>query len=179
MFHATTILAVRKNKKLVFAGDGQASMGQTIVKSTVKKLRKLDDGKIIGGFAGSTADAFTLFDLFESKIKEYSGKFERAAVEMAKMWRTDKILRNLEAMLLLGNKEKTLLISGNGDILEPDKDAHAIGSGGSYALAAACALLNNTDLSAREIAKQSMDIAADICVYTNHNIVFEEIESDK
>ncbi len=177
MFCATTILAVRKNNKLVIAGDGQVTMNQTVVKANANKLRKLDSGKVIAGFAGSTADAFKLFEMFESKLKEHGGQFLRAAVEMAKDWRTDKVLRRLEALLLVGNAEKTLLISGTGDVLEPDYNVHAIGSGGSYALAAARALLENSELDARTIADKAMHIAADICVYTNDHIVFEEIES--
>lgn len=175
MFHATTILAVRKNGKLVFAGDGQVSLGQSVVKAHANKLRTLCDGQVLAGFAGSTADAFKLFDLFEAKIKAHNGQFVRAAVELAKEWRSDRMLRRLEAMLLVGNKEKLLIISGSGDVLEPDHDAHAIGSGGAYALAAARALLDATELDAKAIAKKAMDIAADICVYTNHNHVFLEL----
>jgi len=175
MFHATTILAVRKGNQVILAGDGQASMGQTIIKAKVNKLRRLYNGKIIAGFAGSTADAFMLFDLFEAKLKEHNGQLLRAAVELAKMWRSDRILRRLEALLLVANEEKTLLISGNGDVLEPDTASYAIGSGGNYAYAASRALLENTDLSLKEIAQKSMQIAADICVYTNHNFVYEEL----
>lgn len=175
MFHATTILAVRRGKRLVLAGDGQVSLGQSIVKSNANKLRLLCDGKVLAGFAGSTADAFKLFELFEAKIKAHGGQFLRAAVELAKEWRSDRILRRLEAMLLVANSEKTLLISGNGDVLEPEHDAYAIGSGGHYALAAARALLEETELDAKAIAKKAMDIAADICVYTNHNQVFLEL----
>lgn len=177
MFHATTILVVRRNENVVMAGDGQVSMNQTIVKAKANKLRRLSDGKIIAGFAGSTADAFLLFDMFEKKLKEHSGQFVRAAVELAKDWRSDKILRRLEALLLVANAEKTLLISGNGDVLEPDTTVHAIGSGGYYALAAARALVENTEMSPREIAEKSMGIAADICVYTNRNFVFEELKA--
>lgn len=176
MFHATTILVVRRKDKVVMAGDGQVSMGQTIVKGSANKLRKLGDGKIIAGFAGSTADAFLLYDLFEKKLKAQGGQFVRAAVELAKDWRSDKILRRLEAVLLVANAEKTLLISGLGDVIEPDSDAHAIGSGGNYALAAARALVENTDMPARQIAEKAMGIAADICVYTNRNFNFEELE---
>lgn len=175
MFHATTILAVRKNGKLVFAGDGQVSLGQSIVKSHANKLRILCDGQVLAGFAGSTADAFKLFELFEAKIKAHGGQFVRAAVELAKEWRSDRMLRRLEAMLLVANKEKTLIISGSGDVLEPDYHVHAIGSGGAYAMAAARALLDETELDARVIAKKAMDIAADICVYTNHHQVFLEL----
>ena len=176
MFHATTILAVRKNGKLVFAGDGQVTLGQqSIVKANANKLRKLCDGDVLAGFAGSTADAFKLFDLFEAKIKAHGGQFLRAAVELAKEWRTDRMLRRLEAMLLVGNKEKILIISGSGDVIEPDHPVHSIGSGSPYALAAARALLEETDLDARVIAKKAMDIAADVCVFTNHHQVFLEL----
>jgi ATP-dependent HslUV protease subunit HslV len=175
MFHATTILAVRKNGRVVLAGDGQVSMGQSVIKANANKLRRLCDGAVIAGFAGSTADAFKLFDLFEEKIKAHGGQFVRAAVELAKEWRTDRMLRRLEAMLLVANKDKILLISGTGDVLEPDYDVHAIGSGGPYALAAARALVETSDLDAHTIAKKAMDIAADICVYTNNNLVFLEL----
>lgn len=179
MFHATTILAVRRKGHVVIAGDGQVSMGQTIVKAHARKLRQLDNGKIIAGFAGSTADAFLLFDMFEKKIKEHGGQFIRAAVELAKDWRSDKVLRRLEALLLVADAEKTLVISGSGDVLEPDVDVHAIGSGGAYALSAARALVENSDLDAQTIAEKSMQIAADICVYTNNNFVFEELKIGK
>ena len=175
MFHATTILAVRKNGKTVLAGDGQVSMGQSVIKANANKLRRLCEGQVVAGFAGSTADAFKLFDLFEEKIKAHGGQFVRAAVELAKEWRTDRILRRLEAMLLVANKDKILLISGTGDVLEPDYDVHAIGSGGSYALAAARALVESTDLDAHTIAKKAMEIASDICVYTNNHLVFLEL----
>ena len=175
MFHATTIVAVRRQGKVVIAGDGQVSMNNTVVKATAKKLRRLGDGKIVAGFAGSTADALTLFDLFEQKLKEHGGQLVRAAVELAKDWRRDKILRRLEALLLVADKERILMISGAGDVLEPDGDCHAIGSGGPFALAAARALVENTELSAREIAEKSMHVAADICTFTNHNIVVEEL----
>ena len=175
MFHATTILAVRRADKVVMAGDGQVTMNNTVVKAHANKLRRLSDGKIIAGFAGSTADAFMLFDMFEKKLKEYNGQFVRAAVQLAQDWRSDKILRRLEALLLVADKEKTLLISGTGDVLEPDLEVHAIGSGGSYALAAARALLENTQMTPREIAEKAMEIASDICVMTNSNFVFEEL----
>jgi ATP-dependent HslUV protease, peptidase subunit HslV len=175
MFHATTILAVRKNNRLVFVGDGQVSLGQSIVKANANKLRSICDGQVLAGFAGSTADAFKLFELFEAKLKAHGGQFLRAAVELAKEWRSDRMLRRLEAMLLVGNKDKILLISGTGDVLEPDHNVHAIGSGGSYALAAARALLENSELDAHTIAEKAMDIAADICVYTNHHKVFLEL----
>lgn len=176
MFHATTILVVRGKDKVVMAGDGQVSMNQTVVKATANKLRRLGDGKIVAGFAGSTADAFLLYDLFEKKLKAHGGQFVRAAVELAKDWRSDKILRRLEALLLVANSEKTLLISGSGDVIEPDTNVHAIGSGGNYALSAARALAESTTLPTREIAEKAMNIAADICVYTNRNFVFEELE---
>jgi ATP-dependent HslUV protease subunit HslV len=175
MFHATTILAVRKNGRVVLAGDGQVSFGQSVIKANANKLRRLCEGKVIAGFAGSTADAFKLFDLFEEKIKAHGGQFVRAAVELAKEWRTDRMLRRLEAMLLVANHEKILLISGTGDVLEPDYDVHAIGSGGPYALSAARALVESTDLDARTIAQKAMSIAADICVYTNDHLVFLEL----
>jgi ATP-dependent HslUV protease subunit HslV len=175
MFHGTTILAVRKNNQVVIAGDGQVSLGQSVVKAKANKLRKLCEGQIVAGFAGSTADAFKLFELFETKIKAHGGQFMRAAVELAKEWRTDRILRRLEAMLLVANKEKILLISGTGDVLEPDFNVHSIGSGSPYALAAARALYESTDLDARSIAEKAMNIAADMCVYTNHNHTFLEL----
>lgn len=175
MFHATTILAVRRGNQVVMAGDGQVSMNNTVIKARANKLRRLADGKIIAGFAGSTADAFMLFDMFEKKLKEYNGQFVRAAVQLAQDWRSDKILRRLEALLLVADKEKTLLISGTGDVLEPDLEVHAIGSGGSYALAAARALLENTAMTPKEIAEKAMEIASDICVFTNDQFVFEEL----
>lgn len=175
MFHATTILAVRKNNRFVLAGDGQVTLGHSIIKANANKLRVLCDGQVLAGFAGSTADAFKLFELFETKIKAHGGQFVRAAVELAKEWRSDRMLRRLEAMLLVGNHEKTLVITGSGDVLEPDHAAHAIGSGGPYALAAARALLEETDLDAKTIAKKSMIIAGDICVYTNHQHIFLEL----
>lgn len=176
-FEGTTIVAVRRGDKVVLAGDGQVSMNNTVVKATANKLRRLYDGKVLAGFAGSTADAFMLFEMFEGKLKEHSGQLVRAAVELAKEWRRDKMLRRLEALLLVADAERTFLISGNGDVLEPDAGVHAIGSGGHYAFAAARALLENTDLDARAIAEKAMHIAADICAFTNHNIVFEELEA--
>ena len=173
--HATTILAVRQNGETVIAADGQVSIQHTIVKANTNKLRRLNDGKVLAGFAGSTADAFLLFDLFEKKLKAHGGQLVRAAVELAKDWRSDKILRRLEAQLLTADKERILLISGSGDVLEPDFNVHAIGSGGSYALAAARALLDTSDLSAQAIAEKSLHIAADICIYTNHQLVFETL----
>ena len=179
MFHGTTILSVRREGAVVLAGDGQVSMNQTIVKGSANKLRLLDEGRILAGFAGSTADAFLLFEMFEVKIKKFSGQFVRASVELAKDWRSDKVLRRLEALLLVADKERTLVISGSGDVLEPDVPVHAIGSGGSYALSAARALLENTELRAREIAQKAMTIAADICIYTNHQFVFQELKAKK
>ncbi len=176
-FHATTIIAVRRRGQVVLAGDGQVSMQNTVVKATANKLRRIYDGKVIAGFAGATADAFMLFDMFEGKLKEHNGKLARAAVELAKEWRSDRVLRRLEALLLVADKERTLLISGNGDVLEPDAEAHAIGSGGSYALAAARALCETTELDAKTIAEKAMHIAADICIFTNHNIQFEVLEA--
>jgi len=167
---STTILAVQKDGKTAIAGDGQVSLQQTVMKSKANKIRLVQDSKVAAGFAGSTADALTLFEKFEAKLKEYSGNITRAAVELAKEWRTDRILRRLEAMMIVADKEHIFVLSGNGDVIEPDDGIAAIGSGGSYALAAARALKGNTKLSAKEIVEQSMGIAADICVFTNHNI---------
>jgi len=172
---STTVLVVRSGGKVVMGSDGQVTMGQTVVKSTARKLRRLGDGKIVAGFAGSAADGLTLFEKFEGKLKEASGNLMRAAVELAKDWRTDRVLRRLEALLLVADREHILMLSGTGDIIEPDTDVAAIGSGGNYALAAARALMAETKLSAREIAERSLGIAADICVYTNSNFVFEEL----
>ena len=169
----TTILCLKKADQVVMAGDGQVSMGQTILKHSARKVRRLYNDTVLAGFAGSTADAMTLFDKFEAKLKEYKGDIVRSAVELAKDWRTDKILRRLEAMLLVANKEKILLISGLGDVIEPDSSVLAIGSGGPYAYAAARALIENSNLDAETIAEKSMDIAADICVYTNKNRIVE------
>tara|TARA_B100000925_G_C21917505_1_gene434308 strand:+ start:58 stop:582 length:525 start_codon:yes stop_codon:yes gene_type:complete len=173
--HGTTILAIRKGNETVIAADGQVSIQHTIVKANTNKLRKLNDGKVLAGFAGSTADAFLLFDLFEKKLKTFNGQLVRAAVELAKDWRSDKMLRRLEAQLLTADKERILLISGSGDVLEPDHDVHAIGSGGAYALSAGRALLDTSDLDAKAIAEKSMHIAADICIYTNHQVVIETL----
>lgn len=172
---STTVIAVRKNGRVAMAGDGQVTMGNTVMKGNARKVRRLYDGKVLTGFAGATADAFNLFDKFEGKIKEYAGDLTRAAVELAKQWRTDKALRQLEALLLVADKDKILLISGTGDVIEPENDVLAIGSGGNYAYAAALAYLESSDLSAREIAQRSMKIAGDICIYTNNNIVVEEL----
>jgi ATP-dependent HslUV protease subunit HslV len=174
---ATTVLGVIHNGEAAIGGDGQATMDKTVMKATVTKVRRLHEGKIVAGFAGSTADAFTLFEKYESKIEEYNGDLKRAAVEMAKEWRKDKFLRKLEALLIVMNKDQALLISGQGDVIEPDDDILAIGSGGSFALAAARALKKDApDLSAKEIIEKSLNIAADICIYTNHNLSILEIE---
>ncbi|HOE08191.1 MAG TPA: ATP-dependent protease subunit HslV [Treponemataceae bacterium] len=172
---STTVIAVKKNGKMAMAGDGQVTMGNTVMKGNAKKVRRMYDGKVLTGFAGATADAFNLFDKFEMKLKEYSGDITRSAVELAKIWRTDKALRQLEALLLVANSEKILLISGTGDVIEPENDVLAIGSGGNYAYAAALAYLESSELSAREIAEKSLKIAGDICIYTNNNIIVEEI----
>lgn len=170
----TTILAVKKDNKVVIAGDGQVTMGQSMVmKHTAKKVRRLYKGKVIGGFAGATADAFTLFERFEAKLEESGGNLTRAAVELAKDWRSDKYLRKLEAMLLVADYDHILILTGTGDVIEPDFGIAAIGSGGSFALSAAKALLKHSDLDAEEIAKEAMEIAGDICVFTNHNLTME------
>ncbi|MDR1374117.1 MAG: ATP-dependent protease subunit HslV [Treponema sp.] len=174
-FRSTTVLAIRRNGRVAMAGDGQVTFGETVMKNNARKVRRLLDGKVLCGFAGATADAFTLFDRFEVKLKEYSGDLARAAVELATDWRTDRSLRRLEAMLLVADLSKTLLISGTGDVVEPALDALAIGSGGSYAYAAALAYLNGSDLSAAEIAERSLKIAGDICIYTNSQITIEEL----
>ncbi len=171
----TTILAVRRDGKVVLAGDGQVSLGTTVVKRTARKVRKLYQGRVLAGFAGSTADAITLFDKFERKLEEFGGQVLRAAVELAKDWRTDRVLRRLDALMIVAAREGLLLISGSGDIIEPDDDAIAIGSGGNYALAAARALLKHTALDARTVAEEAMRIAAGICVYTNEEIFIEEL----
>lgn len=172
-FHATTIIAVKQGGQVAIAGDGQVSLGNTVMKAKARKVRTMNEGKVLAGFAGSTADAFTLFEKFEGKLKEHSGNLMRAAVELAKDWRTDRILRRLEALLIVADAEYLFTISGNGDVIEPDDGICAIGSGGMYALAAARALKGNTSLAAREIAEASMKIAADICIYTNGNITVE------
>ncbi|RHX78918.1 ATP-dependent protease subunit HslV [Leptospira yasudae] len=172
---STTILCVRKNGKVAIGGDGQVSMGNTVMKNTAKKIRRLYDGKILSGFAGSAADAFTLFELFEKKVQEFGGSLSRSAVELAREWRMDRMLRRLEALLIVADKEESFLISGTGDVISPDEGVIAIGSGGNYALAAARALYDHTNLSPREIVESSMKIAADICIYTNDHITIEEI----
>lgn len=177
-YRGTTILSVRRNGKVVIGGDGQVSLGNTIMKGNARKVRRLYHGKVIAGFAGGTADAFTLFERFEAKLEMHQGHLTRAAVELAKDWRTDKMLRRLEALLVIADKTTSLIISGNGDVIEPEQDLMAIGSGGAYAQAAARALLANTKLSAREIVEKGLQIAADICVYTNNNLTIEELESD-
>lgn len=176
-FHATTICAVRKNGKTAIAGDGQVTFGEhTIMKANARKVRTLYHGKVVAGFAGSVADAFTLFEKFESKLESYNGNLQRAAVELAKDWRTDRVLRKLEALLLVADKNQILMLSGNGEVIEPDGDVAAIGSGGFYALAAGRAMVAHTDMEAADIAKEALAIAADICVYTNHNIKVEVLE---
>lgn len=172
---STTVIAVKKDGKVAMAGDGQVTMGNTIMKGNATKVRRIYEGKVLTGFAGATADAFNLFDKFETKVKEYAGDLTRAAVELAKQWRTDKALRQLEALLLVANKDKILLISGTGDVIEPENDVLAIGSGGNYAYAAALAYLESSDLSAKEIAERSLKIAGDICIYTNHHVTVEEL----
>ena len=175
MFHATTILCVRRDGKVAIGGDGQVTMGNTVFKQNAKKIRTIYNEKVIAGFAGATADAFTLFEKFEGKLEAYRGNITRAAVELAKDWRTDKILRRLEALLIIADKEHTFIISGTGDVIEPEEGIAAIGSGGAYAQAAASALFDNTQLSAKEIVEKSMKIAGNICIYTNENINIEEL----
>jgi ATP-dependent HslUV protease subunit HslV len=176
-FRGTTILSVRRGNQVVIGGDGQVSLGQTVMKGNARKVRRLFGDKVIAGFAGGTADAFTLFERFEGKLEKHSGNLTRSAVEMAKDWRTDRVLRRLEAMLIVADKQSSLLISGNGDVIEPEHHVAAIGSGGPYAQAAARALMENTDLDARTIVERALTIAADICVYTNHHLTLEELEA--
>ncbi len=175
-FRGTTIVSVRRNGSVAIAGDGQVSMGNTVMKGNARKVRRLANGRVIAGFAGGTADAFTLFELFETKLEQY-GNLTRAAIELAKDWRTDRRLRRLEALLCVADREHSFIISGNGDVIEPEDDLMAIGSGGPYAQAAALALSRNTDLGAREIVEQALSIAGDICVFTNQNVVIEELNS--
>ncbi len=172
---STTVIAVRKDGHTAMAGDGQVTAGNTIMKNNARKVRRILDGKVLCGFAGATADAFTLFDLFEAKLKEYGGDLTRSAVELAKEWRTDRMLRRLEAMLLVADKERILLVSGTGDVVEPSEDVLAIGSGGNYAYAAALAYLEGGDFSAKEIAERSLRIAGNICIYTNDHVTVEEL----
>jgi ATP-dependent HslUV protease subunit HslV len=174
--HGTTIIAVRRDGRLCMGGDGQVTLGNTIMKAKARKIRKVADGGVLVGFAGATADAFTLFERFEGKVKEHRGDLRRSAVELAKDWRTDRVLRRLEAMLLVADRKDLLLISGTGDVVDPEEAVLAIGSGGSFAYAAARALLESTELSARQIVERSLSIAADICIYTNREIVVEELE---
>lgn len=177
-WHATTIISVRKNGRVAIAGDGQVSVGDTVMKSTARKIRPLAGGKVLAGFAGATADAFTLFERLEAKLERHPGQLARAAVELAKDWRTDKYLRQLQAMMIVVDPTTSLVVTGNGDVLEPDGGVVAIGSGGNYALAAGRALYDQ-DLSADDIARKAMTIAADICVYTNHNIVLEGMDTQE
>jgi ATP-dependent HslUV protease subunit HslV len=174
-YRGTTILSVRRNGKVVIGGDGQVSLGNTIMKGNARKVRRLYDNRVIAGFAGGTADAFTLFERFEAKLQEHGGNLTRAAVELAKDWRTDRMLRRLEALLAVADDTASLIISGNGDVIEPEESLIAIGSGGPYAQSAARALLENTGLSAREIVEKGLNIAADICIYTNHHLTIEEL----
>lgn len=175
-YRGTTIVSVRRNGKVVIGGDGQVSQGNTVMKGNARKVRRLYKDQVIAGFAGGTADAFTLFERFEEQLDKHHGKLTRAAVELAKLWRTERSLRRLEALLLVADKEASLMITGNGDVIEPENSLMAIGSGGPYAQAAATALLTNTELDARSIVENSLNIAADICVYTNHNLTIEELD---
>jgi len=174
-FRSTTVLCVRRGANVVLAGDGQVTVGSTVMKTGARKLRRLADGQILAGFAGAAADSFTLFERFEAKLKDHGRQLGRAAVELAKEWRTDRFLRRLEALLLVADRERTLVLSGSGDVIEPDTGAAAIGSGGPFALAAARALLENTELPARAVAEKAMRIAAEICIYTNDRLTFEEL----
>lgn len=176
--HGTTILGVRRNGAIALGGDGQVTLGSTVMKGNARKVRRLADDRVLAGFAGGTADAFTLFERFESKLEKY-GNLTRAAIELAKDWRSDRYLRRLEALLLVGDLEKLFIISGNGDVIEPDHDVAAIGSGGQYALAAARALVEASDLDARGIVERALNIAADICIYTNRNVIIEELKARK
>jgi ATP-dependent HslUV protease subunit HslV len=172
---STTVLLVRRNGRVALAGDGQVTVGETVMKASAKKVRRLYNDKILAGFAGATGDAFSLLTRFESKLEQYHGNLERAAIELSKEWRTDKILRHLEALLVVADEKASFLLSGNGDVISPDDGVLAIGSGGSYALAAARALITNTEMSAREIAVEAMRIAGEICIYSNSNVVVEEL----
>ena len=178
VWHGTTIVSVRRNGRVVVAGDGQVSMGHTVMKPNARKVRRLHDGSVIGGFAGATADAFTLFERLEAKLERHNGQLMRAAVELAKDWRTDRSLSRLEAMLAVANKDASLIITGNGDVVEPEHGLIAMGSGGGFAQAAALALLqHNAELSAREVAETALNIAGSICVFTNQNLTIEELDS--
>ncbi|MCU0766518.1 MAG: ATP-dependent protease subunit HslV [Gammaproteobacteria bacterium] len=177
-FHGTTILSVRRDGRVVLGGDGQVSLGNTIMKGNARKVRRLYKDRVLAGFAGATADAFTLFERFEGKLEKHSGHLTRAAVELAKDWRTDRMLRRLEALLCVADRSASLIISGTGDVIEPEHELMAIGSGGPYAQAAARALLAHSQLPARDIVEQALHIAADICVYTNHNLAIEELEPE-
>lgn len=174
-YRGTTIVSVRRNGKVVIGGDGQVSLGNTVMKSNARKVRRLYKNQVIAGFAGGTADAFTLFERFEAKLEQHQGQLVRSAVELAKDWRTDRMLRKLEALLAVADSESSLIITGNGDVIQPEDDLIAIGSGGPYAQSAAKALLENTELSSRDIVEKSLSIAADICIYTNHNRTIEEL----
>ncbi len=175
-YRGTTILSVRRNGRVVVGGDGQVSMGNTVMKGNARKVRRLYQGKVLAGFAGGTADAFTLFERFEAKLEKHQGHLLRSAVELAKDWRTDRMLRRLEALLAVADKESSLIITGNGDVIEPEESLMAIGSGGPYAQAAARAMLDTTELDARSIVQKGLEIAASICVYTNQNLTLEELE---
>lgn len=175
-YRGTTILSVRRGDKVVIGGDGQVSQGNTVMKGNARKVRRLYKDQVLAGFAGGTADAFTLFERFEEQLEKHQGKLVKAAVELAKLWRTERALRRLEALLVVADKESSLIITGNGDVIEPEDSIMAIGSGGSFALSAARALLQNSDLDAKEIVAKSLTIAADICVYTNHSHTIEELE---
>ena len=177
-YRGTTIVSARRGNSVVIGGDGQVSLGNTVMKGNARKVRRLYHGKVIAGFAGGTADAFTLFELFEAQLEKHHGKLVRAAVELAKAWRTEQSLRRLEALLAVADKDTSLIITGNGDVIEPEDNLIAIGSGGSFAQAAALALLDNTELSARDIVQKSLSIAGDICIYTNHNHTIEELNCD-
>ena len=177
-FHGTTIVSVRRGSQVALGGDGQVTLGNVVMKGSARKVRKLYQGKVLCGFAGGTADAFTLLDRFEGKLEKHQGNLLRASVELAKDWRTDRVLRRLEAMLLVADRESTLIITGNGDVIEPEEGLIAIGSGGPYAQSAARALLMHTELSAREIVETSLNIAGDICIYTNRNLTIEELDAN-
>ncbi|MEX1198681.1 MAG: ATP-dependent protease subunit HslV [Pseudohongiellaceae bacterium] len=177
-YRGTTIVSVRRGNKVVIGGDGQVSQGDTVLKGNARKVRTLYNDKVLAGFAGGTADAFTLFERFEEQLEKHRGKLVRSAVELAKLWRTERSLRRLEALLLVADKDASLMITGNGDVIEPENNIMAIGSGGQFAHSAARALMDHTELDARQIAESSLNIAADICVYTNHNLVIEELDTE-